>query len=75
MGVLTINTYARYPCRLTRSIVVSRCHYEAEKSKDEYRRDFKAANEDGSPGPGIVNEQPFWVFYYTVLAIEPNRYN
>ena len=43
-------------------------HYEAEESKDEYRRNFKATNKDGSPGSGIVDEKPFWVFYYTTLT-------
>jgi hypothetical protein len=47
-------------------------HYEAEESEDEYRRNFKATNEDGPPGPGIINEKPFWVFYCSALAAGPN---
>lgn len=63
-----VHTYACYPRRLIMSIVMSWRHHEAEESKDEYRRNFKATNKKGSPGSGIVDEEPFRVFYYTALA-------
>jgi hypothetical protein len=47
-------------------------HYEAEESKNEYRCNFKAANEHGSTSSGIVNEKSFWVFHCTALAVESN---
>jgi len=45
-------------------------NHEAEESEDEYRRNFKATNKDGSPGPSIINKKPFWVFYWTASALE-----
>jgi hypothetical protein len=49
---------------------MSWCYYEAEESKDEDRRHFKAANKDSSPSSDIVNKKPFWIFYYSLLALE-----